>query len=210
MYLSDHLYYMRARHYDPTIGRFLSEDPIWSTNLYHYAENNPVMWMDPKGEAKIGKRPLHRENINDKVAYGIISFATGIFKDYSDKKNIEAVHEHIFFDNPVIIPWFNNGFPVTNIGFGEDGLFTVPISAESEYTMTSEEYPDWLVLLVVSKWNEEAIGPYHQTKNNCQDYVDIIRKEINTALIQGQYNISETNNPIYVKIPNTNSIGPVD
>jgi hypothetical protein len=40
---------MRARFYDPTIGRFLSEDPIWSTNLYPYADNNPVTKIDPMG-----------------------------------------------------------------------------------------------------------------------------------------------------------------
>jgi RHS repeat-associated protein len=50
MYASDNLYYMRARFYDPAIGRFLSEDPIWSTNLYPYADNNPVMGIDPKGQ----------------------------------------------------------------------------------------------------------------------------------------------------------------
>jgi RHS repeat-associated protein len=51
MYANDNLYYMRARFYDPTIGRFLSEDPIWSTNLYPYADNNPVMGVDPMGES---------------------------------------------------------------------------------------------------------------------------------------------------------------
>jgi RHS repeat-associated protein len=54
MYLSDHQYYMRARHYDPTIGRFFSEDPIWSTNLYPYVDNNPISSIDPKGEMSEG------------------------------------------------------------------------------------------------------------------------------------------------------------
>jgi RHS repeat-associated protein len=44
------LTFMRARYADLTTGRFISEDPIWATNLYPYADNNPVMGVDPSGE----------------------------------------------------------------------------------------------------------------------------------------------------------------
>ena len=47
------LYYMNARYYDPTIGRFLSEDPLGlgggDLTLYSYAGNNPVVFVDPSG-----------------------------------------------------------------------------------------------------------------------------------------------------------------
>ena len=44
------LIYLRARYYDPTIGRFISEDPIKdSTNWYVYCSNNPVAFVDPSG-----------------------------------------------------------------------------------------------------------------------------------------------------------------
>ncbi len=51
------LYYLRARYYDPTIGRFISRDPIKGTltnpqtqNPYVYSLNNPVNLSDPSGE----------------------------------------------------------------------------------------------------------------------------------------------------------------
>lgn len=51
MFENDHLIYMRARYYDPTIGRFMSEDPIWSTNLYPYVDSNPLTRIDPEGKS---------------------------------------------------------------------------------------------------------------------------------------------------------------
>ena len=47
-------YYLRARYYNPFIGRFLQEDAYHgdSLNLYAYCHNNPVMYFDPIGYAK--------------------------------------------------------------------------------------------------------------------------------------------------------------
>lgn len=71
------LYYLKARYYDPKMGRFLNEDPYWnnqntifednqnndpvsnnqaimqSTNLYTYCMNNSLLFIDPSGEDAI-------------------------------------------------------------------------------------------------------------------------------------------------------------
>ncbi|MFD1266686.1 RHS repeat domain-containing protein [Paenibacillus motobuensis] len=55
-YEDNGLYYAQARYYNPEIGRFISEDtyegnilnPL-SQNLYTYAQNNPVGYVDPSG-----------------------------------------------------------------------------------------------------------------------------------------------------------------
>ncbi|WP_158594070.1 RHS repeat-associated core domain-containing protein [Cohnella faecalis] len=50
------LIYLRARYYDPSIGRFINEDsyegqidnPL-TLNLYTYVGNNPLIYSDPSG-----------------------------------------------------------------------------------------------------------------------------------------------------------------
>ncbi|RCS28551.1 RHS repeat-associated core domain-containing protein, partial [Rhodanobacter denitrificans] len=48
--------YMQARYYDPAVGRFISTDPVgpgvgnaFNFNRYGYANNNPIVNMDPDG-----------------------------------------------------------------------------------------------------------------------------------------------------------------
>jgi uncharacterized protein RhaS with RHS repeats len=49
------LYYYRARYYDPSIGRFISSDPIeflaGDVNFYRYVGGDPVNFVDPSGLA---------------------------------------------------------------------------------------------------------------------------------------------------------------
>lgn len=44
------MYYLRARYYDPNVGRFTTEDPVRDgVNWYVYCGNNPVNRHDPSG-----------------------------------------------------------------------------------------------------------------------------------------------------------------
>lgn len=49
------LYYLKARYYDPAVGRFISKDELHGSpgdfhNLYAYADNNPANYFDPSGQ----------------------------------------------------------------------------------------------------------------------------------------------------------------
>ena len=47
------LHYNWHRFYDPGLGRYLRSDPIWAVNLYGYANQNPLGFIDPKGQLPI-------------------------------------------------------------------------------------------------------------------------------------------------------------
>jgi RHS repeat-associated protein len=59
------LYYYRARYYDPTAGRFMSEDPIGfnaGTAFYRYVNNNSTNLVDPSGLLQVCCRPANLGN----------------------------------------------------------------------------------------------------------------------------------------------------
>ena len=61
------LYYLRARYYNASLGRFTQEDEIYNDglNLYAYCNNNPVMYSDPSGFAKDILNPVDKMSYED-------------------------------------------------------------------------------------------------------------------------------------------------
>lgn len=105
-YESPTLTFMRARYYDPTTGRFVSEDPIWHLNLYPYADNNPVMGIDPKGELTEYEKKANKKLIehfgkytSDLIIDEISEFTIGekdqIWLDISKLNSIEDLSNYI-------------------------------------------------------------------------------------------------------------------
>ena len=63
-------YYLRARFYNPVIGRFTQEDAYYGDglNLYQYCASNPMMYEDPSGHNKVcspGNSNLQGKNQTD-------------------------------------------------------------------------------------------------------------------------------------------------
>ena len=76
-------YYLRARFYNPVIGRFTQEDVYRGDglNLYVYVVNNPLLWVDPSGYAKCSKTNISQNEATPKR----ISWTNHRYKHFPDK-----------------------------------------------------------------------------------------------------------------------------
>lgn len=82
-------YYLRARYYNPVVGRFMQEDVYQGDglNLYAYCGNNPVMYDDPSGYASTstGKDCPPKGKISESVDGSGTSSTTAGFDDWLGK-----------------------------------------------------------------------------------------------------------------------------
>jgi RHS repeat-associated protein len=156
-------YYYRARYYSPESGRFIQRDPLGYSDgmgVYTYVGNNPINYIDPLGEARIGYRPL--ENMPTVI---------GLRGSSADRDNNVVGHEHI---------WFDDG---SNIGFGDgagnvdgSGLFTENKSRQDDYTQWVE-YDDDIMKKAVKNLGDPGEYSLFWDDNNCQDYVERVVNE---------------------------------
>lgn len=75
------LYYYRDRYYDPHFGRFLSrdsdEDPLNVGNMYGYAGQNPLVYIDPWGTNGMQFRFMSWDRTKEKWKEGIRGIGKG-------------------------------------------------------------------------------------------------------------------------------------
>ena len=127
-------YYLRARYYNPIVGRFLQEDVYQGDglNLYAYCGNNPVRYYDPSGYSKTpevyntgcpGATTNGNVNDNENNATNIVNNPKEINiheKINSEIDEIDLVNRIIFEDkNASKLYMANPDFPQTELQWAE-------------------------------------------------------------------------------------------
>lgn len=91
------LQYLRARWYDPSLGRFVNEDtyegqinnPL-SLNLYTYVYNNPLSYTDPSGHRVSGDSLL---NSSDQALINTFTYQYNTAERNHDVAGMQAAHD---------------------------------------------------------------------------------------------------------------------
>ena len=170
--LETNLIYLRARYYAPSIGRFVSEDPIHDgLNWYVAFNNNPLIWIDPSGLKNVllvaaqdrynGElRSTFLNNATTYVKDNITSDDTFIILDFVNNKKItytgsasDPVSEDFDIKNKDGLLKAMGG------AFGKDGIDTLIIESHGYTPWITWDDPDRSINLTKSDASYFNWGP---------------------------------------------------
>ena len=146
-------YYLRARFYNPIIGRFTQEDTYYGDglNLYEYCKNNPVLYRDPSGHDAVNQGNLYgdrvKADLGSKLDY-LFGKASGNKHNIERSKSMQAelrrigIHDNSFGREYItnhLNDVLNDSSNISNVEIRSYTAKQLPGTPVIEYTSTTRE-----------------------------------------------------------------------
>ena len=146
-------YYLRARFYNPVIGRFTQEDTYYGdgVNLYEYCRNNPVIYRDPSGHDAVNQGNLYgdrvKADLGSKLDY-LFGKASGNKHNIERSKSMQAelrrigIHDNSFGREYItnhLNDVLNDSSNISNVEIRSYTVKQLPGTPVIEYTSTTRE-----------------------------------------------------------------------
>lgn len=160
------LYYMGARLYNPSIGRFTQEDTYWgssgdpsSYNLYAYCGGNPIAYSDPSGHWRISGNTAIAEE--DDTLWGLAARLTGKGANWT-KLGFKRDPRTLQIGEKINISIFNNPSRSSNTSAKKpqtNSSVKKPVNPPSQETVVNPSTgEDVLNGSDLSAWWDKAVG----------------------------------------------------
>ncbi len=145
------LIYMRARYYDPGVGRFASEDPVGQgSNWFIYGFNSPTTQVDASGKATL------QEVVTTNAIEGGMAAAGGGGAVEAGEHLAEELGECVAVHELQIEQWLDGGFMYTRNKIVDIGEYVISRSARGiEITSTAGEQTRTVFIDIMNKFGEK-------------------------------------------------------